>query len=667
MSEVIRPLRFAGRMIDTLYNLVTGLGTAKDKTQSNQFGVTELNQFIVENMYRGDWIARKIVNTPAADATREWRQWQAENDQIELIEEVERDLNIQMRTRMAMVKARLYGGAALILGVDDRKDPSEELDIDAVGEGGLRFVHAVSRHELSVEGGLETDLMSPYFGEPRMYVRHVKGIVTNSSPRILIHPSRVIRIQGEEYPNPDMSSDGWGESILQSVYDAVRNAGMVSQAGAVLIDELKVDVIKIPDLTLQLGDQESTNLLTERLSYGMLSKSLNNALVMDKDDEWERVSAQLAGLPEVIKMYLLIAAGAADIPATRLLGQSPSGLNSTGESDIRNYYDRIASDQENYLTPTLSRLDEVIIRSATGGRDDNIWYEWNPLWQMTENELADIAKKKAEVFQADVNMMLIPTDALTQARKNTLIEDGTYPGIELALEESDDEIVNPKLEAQLALAEKNAELNPPQPGAKVLPFQKKKTATKDEDDVEDYNPDQPRDPGGEGGGQWVSGGSEGGGSPISNKELVTLEPSPNEVLDTALSIWDSQKNSQINDLLRNKGNHEASEFAPTIKEMDKAFQNATALKKDALVYRGVSNFKPEPGTEFVDNGFTSTSTKTNVAKQYSDGTLMAITVPKGTKVLGIPDSPYYEVLLNRGTKYKVISHEDKKVHIRVIK
>lgn len=456
MNAIVTKLRFGGRtMLDTLYNLVTGLGGAKDKSQSNQFGVVELNQFVAENMYRGDWIARKIVNTPAQDATREWRDWRAENDQIELIEDVERELGIQLRTKQGMVKARLYGGAALILGIDDGKDPSEELIVDDVGEGMLRFVHAVSRHELSVDGGLETDLMSPYFGEPRMYVRHVKG--PQATPRVLIHPSRVIRIQGEDYPDPNMSSDGWGESVLQSVYDAVRNAGMVAQAGAVLIDELKVDVIKIPELTRQLGDAEATNLLTERLSYGMLSKSLNNALVMDKDDEWERVSAQLAGLPDVIKMYLLIAAGAADIPATRLLGQSPSGLNATGESDVRNYYDRIASDQENYLTPTLSRLDEVLIRSATGGRDENIYYEWNPLWQMNENELADIAKKKAEVFKIDVDMMLIPTDALAKARENTLIEDGTYPGIEIALEESDGEVINPKLEAQLLSQEMQAE------------------------------------------------------------------------------------------------------------------------------------------------------------------------------------------------------------------
>jgi uncharacterized protein len=38
-----------------------------------------------------------------------------------------------------------------------------------------------------------------------------------------------------------------------------------------------------------------------------------------------------------------IVSGAADIPVTRLLGQSPAGMNATGTSDMKNYHDRIQS------------------------------------------------------------------------------------------------------------------------------------------------------------------------------------------------------------------------------------------------------------------------------------------------------------------------------------
>ena len=71
----------------------------------------------------------------------------------------------------------------------------------------------------------------------------------------------------------------------------------------------------------------------------------------------------IAGLPEMVRTFLQVAAGAADIPVTRLLGQSPTGLSATGESDTRNYYDMIAARQELDLRPQLERLDRLILRS----------------------------------------------------------------------------------------------------------------------------------------------------------------------------------------------------------------------------------------------------------------------------------------------------------------
>ena len=47
-----------------------------------------------------------------------WRAWQAEQDQIEALEETEKALNIKRKLEKALVKARLYGGAAIIIGVD---------------------------------------------------------------------------------------------------------------------------------------------------------------------------------------------------------------------------------------------------------------------------------------------------------------------------------------------------------------------------------------------------------------------------------------------------------------------------------------------------------------------------------------------------------------------
>ena len=117
-----------------------------------------------------------------------------------------------------------------------------------------------------------------------------------------------------------------------------------------------------------------------------------NAVVLDGEEEWQRIGVDFNGMPEILQMYLQIAAGAADIPVTRFVGMSPAGLNATGESDLANYYDRIHSDQELRLTPALEKLDIAIQRSALGKFDPDIFYEWNSLWQMTDEAKAAIAK-----------------------------------------------------------------------------------------------------------------------------------------------------------------------------------------------------------------------------------------------------------------------------------
>jgi hypothetical protein len=165
-------------------------------------------------------------------------------------------------------------------------------------------------------------------------------------------------------------------------------------------------------------------------------KSVVNTVVLDSTEEWQRVQANLAGVPETLAAYLQIAAGAADIPSGRFLGLPHRGLNVTGEADFRNYYDKLAGEQTTILTPAMSVLDEVIIRSALGSRPPEIYYEWNSLWQLSDGDKADIALKKAQAYQIDVNAAQIPPVALANGRVNQLIEDGTYPGLQNALEDA---------------------------------------------------------------------------------------------------------------------------------------------------------------------------------------------------------------------------------------
>ena len=422
MVEVVR---FGGR--DTLQNLVSGLGTYKDKTIATSYVFNPLGVPQLEAAYRGDWIARKVVDIPAQDSTRMWREWQAESEQITKLEDLEREHDLQGKVNKAMTLARLYGGSALILGVEGAGTEKQELNLERVKQDSLKFVHAVHRWEIGAQE-IDFDIKSKNYRLPLYYT-----IRSGQGETIDVHWTRVIRFIGCPIPDPAQAIDGWGDSILQVVDTAIKGAGIVIGGIATLVQEAKIDVIKIPNLSERLSTKEYADKLAQRMSYANVIKSMNNALLIDSAEEWARIQTSFGGLHEILQNYLICAAGAADIPATRLIGQSPKGLNATGEHDTRNYYDKIKSEQNTVLRPAMTTLDEVLIRSALGSRPDEIFYEWKSLWQMNETEMADLAKKKADTFQIDVTTGLIDSNALRIGRENQLIEDGTYPGLEQTL------------------------------------------------------------------------------------------------------------------------------------------------------------------------------------------------------------------------------------------
>jgi phage-related protein (TIGR01555 family) len=161
----LQPLRMLG---DSLYNLISGLGTDKDPRTGARYRFRLLQRNEIEDAYRGDWMARAIIDAPAEDATREWRAWQANQKQIEAIEELEQNLDIPRKTKQALIRARLYGGAALMMGVDDGREPQEPLNLEKVGKDGLKFVVVMNRYELNA-GPRIYNVDSPWYTKPEYY------------------------------------------------------------------------------------------------------------------------------------------------------------------------------------------------------------------------------------------------------------------------------------------------------------------------------------------------------------------------------------------------------------------------------------------------------------------------------------------------------------------
>lgn len=413
---------------DKLVNLVANLGTERDKASGSTYAPVILTDEQLSSAYRGAWLPRKIVDIPPLDATRRWRGWQATKEQIEKIEAEEKRLDLRRKVKQALTRARLFGGSAIFIGTGER-DTSGPLNPERIGQGGIKYLTVLNKRKLAA-GDIEQDPQSELFEKPKWY--------TLSGSQLKIHPSRLIIFIGAELPDPeaDMVSDyGWGDSVLQAVFDAIKQSDGTNANVASLVYEAKVDVIKIPDFMQQLQDPAFEKRVLERIRLAAMAKGINGTLLLDGEEDYESKQASFGGLPDVIDRFLQAVSGAADIPATRLIGQAPSGLSATGESDLRNYYDRIQAMQELDITPALSVADECLIRSALGSRDKKIHYVWNPLWQPTATQQSENSKRAAETVKILKESGLFPDEALSKAATTMLVEQSVLPGLESAIAE----------------------------------------------------------------------------------------------------------------------------------------------------------------------------------------------------------------------------------------
>lgn len=409
---------------DGLINLVSGLGTGRDKQSGASYAIPTTTWADYFAAYKASALVRRAIDLPAEDACREWREWQAEGTDISLIEAEETRLGLRGKVKEARSLARLYGGSAILIGTGD-SDLSQPVQPGQVGKGGLRYLTVLSAMDLSA-GDISRDPTSPRFGLPEYWT------MTGASVRM--HPSRFAIFYGTP-PMGGMGLEiktGWGESELSGMLPALRRVDEVMGNINSLVYEAKVDVVKIPGLMQNLaarGTVYSSEVL-KRLTLAATGKGINGMLMIDADEEYEQKSASFGGLPEIYDRACQNAAAHAGIPVTRLFGTSPGGMNATGDSDIRGYYDAVKVQQTLHMQPAMAVLDECLIWSAMGNRPPELHYNWRPLWQVSAKEKAENADKLMSAFDKLFRMGVVPTEAIGKAAVNGLTESGAAPGLE---------------------------------------------------------------------------------------------------------------------------------------------------------------------------------------------------------------------------------------------
>ncbi len=430
------PPQERARAWDGIMNFAAGIGTGPDKRIQNSFlPITFLTRQECEAYYNGDWVMAAAVDKPVEDMTRNWFNvvW-PDKDKDEAsasaIADVEDELQIRERVVEAMTWGRQFGGAALILIIAGEDDwslpigykkgavvvPGTQPNYGGIGQGDLDIVYAVDRWRLAPDGLADSSRRDPAtgksnqnFGQPLHY-----SFTDESGISVFnVHWSRVIRFHGRKLSRYDWWRNGrWHASVFQKIQDDVKDYAASRAATATLGLEQAVDILNIPGLAEQLSTPGGLKKVMDRISFGANLKGLNRVWVLDggnksanrDPEQYSQKKIDYAGSAAALEQWMYIISGAESIPVTRLFGRSPGGMNATGDSDMKNYREQCANDQQTQMRPGIMRLYQAAVRSAIGRMPPGLKIVFNPIDDSSRTEAADIMLKEATAHKAYVDM-----------------------------------------------------------------------------------------------------------------------------------------------------------------------------------------------------------------------------------------------------------------------
>lgn len=395
---------------DNLINAVSKIGIAgKAKNPASNFGSPKnISKGELEAIYLGEGFGKKIVDVYANSMTREWFKISGDPDGL-LLNYLD-NIKTKQSINEGLKWSRLYGASIIIMLIDDGgelEDPVNPNNIRSIE--GLRVI---DRTQLSVESyqtDMYTDPSDKKFGRIKVYTvtppQYVTstGIMNGTAYRV--HESRILRFDGEIAPERLMVNNGYfGFSVLISCYNYLRNLSTAYEVSSEILHDYVISVISMKSLSQILSRPKGEDTVKMRAEIISYCKSVINGIIIDADGEqYDKITTSLSGLPDLIDRFGLALSAVSGIPYMLLMGDSPSGLNSNGDSDLRSWYDSIANEQHEILTVQLNKLLSYILASRDnplkGKTLDDIEIVYNPLWQIDDATMVDMRYKQAQSDQ----------------------------------------------------------------------------------------------------------------------------------------------------------------------------------------------------------------------------------------------------------------------------
>ena len=388
---------------------------------------------------------------------------------------------------------RLYGGAGLVLLLDDGLDPAEPVDIKRLRA--VRDYIPLSRHELLPEDYTITDYSKPEhyrITTSQKLTPDQQGTYVN----MLIHHSRVARFDGLYLPwNMRARNTGWGQSVLQQIWDAFKRyetamAGLESMTG-----DADLFIHKIPGLFQRIAAGNESD-LRKRLEANTLSRSVYGGMVVDTEEELNYLNRALSNIASATEPFIKDLQAATGWPASILMGDSPGGLGKEGRFEERVWASLVEQWQETYCRTPITEVFTYILASREGptrGRMPESWKVHFPsCFTQTDKEKADL---RQQVMQADVQYIQLGVLNPLEVRQSR------FGGTEYSMETKLNEVVTQQMavtadaqfQAQIMgmqVQRQAAQGRPPQPeGAEPTPGEGTEPAPGNEASPEEANPE----------------------------------------------------------------------------------------------------------------------------------------------------------------------------------
>lgn len=470
-NGAVRPHREDGYV-----NLLNKYGTKQDNSEAYKFEREPvIPDMQLTGLYEGNGLFSKIIDTPAEEALKHGFDLNLKSDELNaFVEDALDDLEWEERAATAIKWARLYGGALIVMLIDDGRGLEEPVDWEHI-----RSIDELRVYERSI---VQPDYASLYqqdyggkgvgnrvskFGQPEYYyVSSIYGSFKVHESRCLVFRNGVL---------PEQTSNAtylfWGMPEYVRIRRALRETVTAHTDSVKLLERSVQAIYSMKGLASLLTTDDGENQVLKRLQLVDTSRGLLNSIAIDSEGEqYDFKTFQFSGVKDVIDATCNMLSALTNIPQTILFGRSPAGMNATGDSDFESYYNFVEKIQRLMLKRNLRTLLDVVFRAGIASGDvaeePDYKLEFNPLWSLSDTEQATVDQTKAQtaLVKAQTAQAYVDMQALdpTEVRRR-LASDEEFDVEDIISEDDEDNLVQsllgtePSAMSDVEAAQKNIE------------------------------------------------------------------------------------------------------------------------------------------------------------------------------------------------------------------